>query len=65
MTCPICGGKGKSSGPRVAEYTKCWACRGSGVVSPCVFCDGTGRYTPSGLFNSERECPHCKGLGFR
>ena len=62
--CPMCNGKGETVGPRVAEYKKCRTCRGTGIVSICDFCGGTGRYTPSGLFNSSRKCTHCDGKGY-
>ncbi len=64
MICPTCGGKGKLNGAWVAEYIKCWTCRGTGVVTPCTFCKSTGRYTPSGLFNTSKPCPHCDGKGY-
>lgn len=63
-TCPMCDGKGVTYGPRVAERNKCRICGGSGIVSVCSLCGGTGRYTPSGLFNSQRDCPYCDGKGY-
>lgn len=64
MKCPICNGKRFLNGARVAEYIKCESCGGTGIVSLCTFCRGTGWYTPSGLFNSEKRCPHCNGRGY-
>ncbi len=63
-TCPRCGGKGVTYGPRVAERKKCPICEGTRMVSTCTFCRGTGWYTPSGLFNSLKECPYCDGKGY-
>ncbi len=62
--CHVCDGKGVTYGPQVAEYNKCRACSGTGIVTTCTFCRGTGWYTPSGLFNSSKRCPHCDGRGY-
>ena len=57
-------GRGVTEGPRMAEYKKCWKCGGTGTIITCSFCRETGYYTPSGLFNSPKICPHCNGKGY-
>lgn len=62
--CMMCNGRGVTEGPNMGEYKECRTCGGTGVVIICSFCRGTGYYTPNGLFNSPKRCPHCDGKGY-
>ena len=44
--CPVCGGSGRATGPRLFR-SECYHCDGVGhvVVDPCTTCSGDGRLT--------------------
>ncbi len=59
--CTVCDGRGyRQFNPDIYGST-CGACRGNGILKPCLDCKGTGLFTLR--YGKQVQCRRCKGHG--